>query len=191
METTKLVTGFEPFGGSQVNSSEMVIASIEALGLPGIATAVLPTSYHRAEAHMSALLRQHRPLRLIMLGLAQSSAAIRFEEVARNLDDCAAPDNDGEVRLDRRILEEAPEEYGNSLYLDRMALVARDLGEEALFSQDAGGFVCNHIFFAAAHLMATDFPDSRCGFVHLPALQQGDERLTRIVDLVQIWATEA
>lgn len=184
---TTLVTGFEAFGGSEVNSSELVVRALEELRFPGVATAVLPTSYRRAEAHIAALLHDHRPCRLYMLGLAQRSAAIRFEELALNRDHCAAPDNDGEIRLDRRIIEEAPREYRNSLQLDRMVPTARDLGEGVLFSQDAGGFVCNHVFFAASHLIFTDLPGCRCGFVHLPAVDRGDERLMRFVEIVQTW----
>ena len=42
---TTLVTGFEPFGGSNVNSSELVVTALAALGERGVITAVLPTSY--------------------------------------------------------------------------------------------------------------------------------------------------
>ena len=190
MRAWSLVTGFEPFGGSTVNSSELVVNALSAARLPGVVTAVLPTSYRRAGVLMTALMRQHRPSQVFMLGLAQSSAAIRFEEVAQNLDDCAAPDNDGEIRLGRCIIEEAPEIYGNTLPLDWMSRVARGLGEKTTVSRDAGGFVCNHVFFTTAHLMVTEFPEIRCGFVHLPAVPQGSKRLNRIVDLVGIWATD-
>jgi pyrrolidone-carboxylate peptidase len=38
------VTGFEPFGGFEVNSSEFVVTSLAARNEPGVITAVLPTS---------------------------------------------------------------------------------------------------------------------------------------------------
>lgn len=184
---TTLVTGFEPFGGSKVNSSELVVTALAALGELGVITAVLPTSYRRAEARIGDLFRAHRPRTVLMLGLAESTAEIRFEQVALNLDDCDAPDNDGKVRLRQRIVEGAPVGYWSSLQFDRMADASRDLGEDVLFSHDAGGYVCNHVFFTAAHLVATELPDSRCGLVHLPAVPEADERLSRFLEIVRIW----
>lgn len=184
---TSLITGFEPFGGSRMNSSEVVVTALAAAGEPGVITAVMPTSYRRAEARILELLHAHRPRAVLMLGEAEFAERIRLEQVALNLDDCDAPDNDGEVRVRQGIIKGAPVGYWSSLRLDSMARAARELGEEVVFSHDAGGFVCNHVFFAAAHQIATAFPRSRCGFVHLPALNRLDERLKRILDLMRIW----
>lgn len=188
---TTLVTGFEPFGGAHSNASELAVTALGALGEAGVVTAVLPTSYRRAGAGIGELLRAHRPRRVLMLGLAAGTAQLRFEQVALNLDDSAAPDNDGEVRLRRRIVEEAPVGYWNSLPLDRMAETARDLGEEVAFSRDAGGYVCNHVFFTAAHLAATDLPGTDAGFVHLPEVGGADKRLKRFVAILRAWAGDA
>jgi pyroglutamyl-peptidase len=184
---TTLVTGFEPFGGSRTNSSELVVTALGALGEPGIITAVLPTSYRRAEASISDLLHAYRPRTVLMLGLAEGVDRICFEQVALNLDQCSAPDNDGEVRLRRRIVEGAPVGYWSSLQFDRMANAASELSEEVVFSHDAGCYVCNHAYFIAAHLLATEFPGSKCGLVHLPAVQRSDERLSRLVEIVRVW----
>ncbi|HSB69264.1 MAG TPA: pyroglutamyl-peptidase I [Candidatus Methylomirabilis sp.] len=187
---TTLVTGFEPFGGSRTNSSELVVTAMGAMGEPGVITAILPTSYRRAEARIGDLLHAHRPNTVLLLGLCDGAARIRLEQVALNLDDSDAPDNDGEVRLRQRIVEGAPVGYWNSLQLNRMADAARDLGEDVVFSHDAGGYVCNHVFFTAAQVVATEFPGTRCGFVHLPAVQGSGERLTRLLNIVQIWIAE-
>lgn len=187
---TTLVTGFEPFGGASSNPSELVVAALAALGEVDVVTAVLPTSYRRAADGIGDLVQQHRPRWLLMLGLASDAARIRFEQVALNLNDAAAPDNDGEVRQGRRILAQAPVGYWSTLPLARMAETAYDLGEEVEFSRDAGGYVCNHVFFTAAHLAATRFPDTRTGFVHLPAVEPSDKRLKRFVAIVRTWAEE-
>jgi pyroglutamyl-peptidase len=187
---TTLVTGFEPFGESSANSSELVVTALDSLRNPDVITEVLPTSYRRAEARIGDLLHAHRPRTVLMLGLAESTASIRFEQVALNLDDCDTPDNDGNVRLRQRIVEGAPVGYWTSLQLDRMADVSRELGEDVLFSHDAGGYVCNHVFFTAAHLVATKFPGSRCGFVHFPAVPASDERLSRFLEIVRTWIDE-
>ncbi len=188
---TTLVTGFEPFGGASRNTSELVVTALAAPGEAGILTAVLPTSYRRAEAEIGELLEAHRPRRALMLGLAAGTARMRFEQVALNLNDSTAPDNDGEVRLRRRIVERAPVGYWSTLPLGRMGEAARDLGEEVEFSRDAGGYVCNHVFFTAAHLAATASPGTSTGFVHLPDVGCSDKRLKRFVGILRIWATDA
>jgi pyroglutamyl-peptidase len=181
-----LVTGFEPFGGFEVNSSELVVTALAARNEPGVITAVLPTSYRRAEARIGELLRAHQPRTVLLLG-CEIASQICLEQVALNLDDSDAPDNDGEVRLRRRIIEEAPVGYWSSLQLEPMADAARDLREGVDFSHDAGAYVCNHVYFTAAHLVATELPHTRCGLVHLPALQGPGNRLTRLLELVRIW----
>jgi pyroglutamyl-peptidase len=187
---TMLVTGFEEFGGSMVNSSKLVVTALAALGDAGVIADVLPTSYCRAEARIRELFLVHRPRTVLMLGLAEHRDTICFEQVALNLDDSDAPDNDGEVRLMRRIVDGAPVGYWSSLQFESMADAARDFGEHAIFSHDAGGYVCNHVFFTAAHLAATEFPGTNCGFVHLPAVQESDERLMRLLEIVRIWIAE-
>lgn len=188
---TTLVTGFEPFGGASDNVSEQVVTALAAPRRPGLVTAVLPTSYRRSEAAIGELLRSHRPAAVILLGLAGSAEALRLEQVALNLNDAAAPDNDGERRERQPIVEEAPVGYRSTLPLERMAATARSLGEEVEFSRDAGGYVCNHVFFTAAHLAATTFPETRTGFVHLPDVGQSEPRLQRFVDILRVWIEEA
>jgi pyroglutamyl-peptidase len=48
----------------------------------------------------------------------------------------------------------------------------RAAGLPASVSQTAGTFVCNHLFFHLAHLLATAHPRTRGGFIHLPMLPQ-------------------
>jgi pyroglutamyl-peptidase len=187
---TILVSGFDAFGEARVNSAELVVDALAQAEHRDVITAVLPTSYREAEKRIQTLIRRHSPSRVLMFGLASKAKAIRLERVALNLNDCTAPDNDGEVRLGRRIAEEAPIGYWNSLPLNRMARIAESLGCEIEFSRDAGGFVCNHVFFTAAQTLAMELPDSRCGFVHLPYIGGPGEQLSQTVELVRAWIAD-
>ncbi len=187
---TTLVTGFEPFGGARSNASELVVTALADPDCADVVTAVLPTSYRRAEARIGDLLRSHRPRRVLMLGLAGGASRIRLEQVALNLNDSEVPDNDGEVRLRQRIVDAAPVGYWTTLPLGGMAVAARGLGEEVEYSRDAGGYVCNHVFFTAAHFTKTALPDTQAGFVHLPAVKQTDDRLDRFLEIVRSWISE-
>lgn len=184
---TALVTGFDPFGEASLNASELVVTALARLNDPGVATAILPTSYRRAETRIGELIHAHRPDLVLMLGLSGKVANICLEQVALNLNDSGQPDNDGEVRLQKRIKEDGPVGYWSSLPLEAMAEEARRLGEDIVFSRDAGSYVCNHLFFTAAHLIATKHPNCRCGFIHLPPLEGPGERLDRFVEIVRIW----
>lgn len=187
---TILVTGFDAFGGASVNSSALVVEALAQAEQSGVMTAVLPTSYREAERRIQTLIRRHKPNRILMLGLARKASAIRLEQVALNLNDCAAPDNDGEIRLGQRIAAEAPIGHWNSLPLHRMARIAERLGHEIELSRDAGGFVCNHVFFTAAQAIAMEPTDCRCGFVHLPSIDGPGEQLNRTIELIRAWIAD-
>lgn len=187
---TILVTGFDPFGEVAVNPSALVVDELARARQSGVLTAVLPTSYREAEKRIQTLIRTHRPNRILMFGLANKAKSMRIEQVALNLNDCAAADNDGEVRQGTRIAEQAPIGHWNSLPINRMARIAERLGHAVEFSRDAGGFVCNHVFFTAAQTLTMEYPDSRCGFVHLPYFDSASDELTRTVELVQAWLAD-
>lgn len=184
---TTLVTGFESFGAVDVNSSELVVAALAAFADAGVVAAILPTSYFRAEKRVGELLEVHRPDSVLMLGHAEKATKICLEQIALNFDSSDAPDNDGEVRSYRSIIEGGPASYRSSIHLEHMANAARDLGVDVELSRDAGGYVCNHVFFTVAHLVAKKFPSTRFGFVHLPPLHGSSEDLARLVYLVRNW----
>jgi pyroglutamyl-peptidase len=184
-----LLTGFEPFGASSVNTSQLVVETIEARHLTGVVTAVLPTSYRRGEERLRELVEAHDPAAVVMLGLDVGTVHLRLEQVALNLDDAIALDNDGDVRLRRRIVDGAPIGYWSSLDLDALAETARRLGEQVVFSHDAGGYVCNHVFFVASHIAAVGTGRMGCAFVHLPPVTGPGDRVSRMVEVVAAWLT--
>lgn len=182
-----LITGFEPYGGASFNPSELIVKQLAAFKESGVVTALIPTSYRRAEADIVDLLQIHQPSIVLMLGLKRRASRLSLEHVARNMDNSITPDNDGEIRVRERIIQEAPDSYSNSLQLDHMANIAGDQGEPVDYSRDAGGYVCNHLFFIASHIAATEFDNCRCGFVHVPPMEESSERLQRVVEIIRDW----
>ena len=163
---TVLVTGFEPFGGDADNPSAEIVGRLRAR--PLLATAVLPVRYDRVEAEMAGLVAHHRPGAVLMIGLGET-AGVRFELFALNIDDTESADNGGEVRVRRPILDGdpavAPVAYRSTLPLGELAGVAAESGLAVDWSRDAGGFLCNHVFYVTRHL--TRNSDVPCGFVHV------------------------
>src|SRR5581483_6121668 len=153
-----LVTGFEPFGGSDVNTSEQIV---EALG--GV---VLPVSYARAADALRDAMHTADPDVVICFGQAEREM-ISVERFALNLDGSESEDNDG-VISSAVIDPDGPVAYRSTLPVDEIvaALRAEDIPAEA--SRSAGGFLCNHVFYVLMGLLEKERPGTTGGFVHVP-----------------------
>jgi pyroglutamyl-peptidase len=170
-----LLTGFEPFGGDDCNPSQIAVEALAADPPPGcaLATEILPVSYARATTALDAALRRHRPAIVLATGLAAGRSAISIERQAVNRDDAALADNDGVRRSGVKVLAQAPETYAATVPTAELAAAVAAAGVAVELSDDAGGFVCNHLFFQARHWAETRW-DGRLqvGFIHLPLLPQ-------------------
>ena len=168
---TILVTGFEPFGGETVNASWEAAKKLEGWRHDGF-TAVarlLPCAYDASVKTLVSAIETLRPEAILMTGQAARRAAVSVERFARNLDDAAAPDNAGALRRAVRIAEGAPERLETHASVQAIARAIRAVGIPARVSADAGGFVCNHLYFGALRYPGgLDHPVPAV-FLHLPA----------------------
>lgn len=162
------VFGFERFGAHAENPSERVVRALA--GAPGLATAVFPVAYRRAEAQLAATLGAAQPDALLLLGRYEGEV-IRLERVALNLDDAASPDEDGERRSGTPILPGGPVGHWSTLPLAAFADALASRGLPFAWSRDAGGFLCNHVFYRAREWVERSGRPIACGFVHLPPLE--------------------
>jgi pyroglutamyl-peptidase len=160
-----LVTGFGPFGLLESNPSAALAEALAAE--PDVRSAVLPVAYERAEQRLAELLEQIRPAAVLLFGV-HAAPGFRLERVAMNLDDEAAPDEDGAVHRREPICPDAPAAYWSTLPLVEIAEALELLGLPWEWSNHAGGFLCNHAFYAARHLAAGLGLTGPCGLVHVP-----------------------
>lgn len=168
-----LVTGFEPFGGEPVNPALEALVRLPAtLGSHTIERRPLPAVFHRALDVLDDAVRTIRPDILICVGQAGGRAELSIERVAINVDDARIPDNDGQSPIDRPIVPGGPAAYFSNLPIKAMVQALGAAGIPAKVSNTAGTFVCNHVFYGAMHLVATEFPAMRAGFVHIPFLPE-------------------
>lgn len=167
---TILLTGFDPFGGERTNPSWEAVRALRGARVRGstIAVAQLPTVFGAAERALEAAIARHAPRVVLCVGQAGGRAAVSFERVAVNLIDARIADNAGAQPLDARVVENAPDAYFTGLPVKAMAAAVRAAGIPAEVSLSAGSFVCNAVFFALAHFIATRAPQLRGGFVHIP-----------------------
>ena len=104
-----------------------------------------------------------------MTGQAARRALVSVEKIARNLDDAEAPDNRRCVRGGVKIAPDAPERLETQAPTTDIARAIRDAGVAARISRNAGGFVCNHLYFAALRYLGGQPQAKRAVFLHLPA----------------------
>jgi pyroglutamyl-peptidase len=171
--TRVLLTGFEPFNGGGVNPSQRLVEELAAAPPPGVslATVVLPVAYARtAEALLSAV-RTAGPDVVICFGQADGHTGISVERFAHNLDSAEPVDNDG-VSSGAEIDPAGPVAYSSTLPVAAIVAALRADGIPAAESRDAGGFLCNHVFYVLMRMLEEERPGATAGFVHVPLLPE-------------------
>ena len=176
MTATILLTGFEPFGGEAVNPSWEIAQALDGWPCEGhVVRAVrLSCVFGQALAELDAALAAHPPTLVLCLGQAGGRAEISIERVAINVDDARIPDNLGRQPIDDAIQPDGPAAYFSTLPIKAMARDVRAAGVAAAVSNTAGTFVCNHVFYALMHRLASTraLAHTRGGFVHVPYTPQ-------------------
>ncbi|MGP4004268.1 pyroglutamyl-peptidase I [Streptomyces sp. 8N706] len=168
--TRVLLTGFEPFGGQDVNPSWQAVSLVAADPPPGteVTAARLSCVFGTALEELRAAVDRTEPGLVLCVGQAGGRPDIAVERVAINLDDARIPDNAGRRPVDEPIVDGGPAAYFTGLPVKACVAAVRAAGLPAVVSQTAGTFVCNHVFYGLAHLIATRRPALRGGFVHVP-----------------------
>ncbi|MFW5691297.1 MAG: hypothetical protein ACOCXZ_02240 [Chloroflexota bacterium] len=166
---TILLTGFSPFPGVPVNPSQAVVEAIAADPAYGhVITTVLPTAFAAAGDCVAALIKAHQPRAVMMLGVAAGRDAINLERFALNINDASVPDTSGVQASGQPIDPDGPAAYTSTLPLDRLFAALDAARIPAKFSNHAGAYVCNHVFYTARHTVEQARLPTRVGFVHIP-----------------------
>jgi pyroglutamyl-peptidase len=166
--TRVLVTGFEPFGGSGVNPSQQLVDALDA----DVAKALLPVSYARGADALRAAVREHDPDVVVCFGQADGRSAISIERFAHNLDEATTTDDEEAPGSGAPIDAGGPAAYPSTLPVDQLVDALRAEGIPAAPSRDAGGFLCNHVFYVLMRTLEQERPTACGGFVHVPLLPE-------------------
>jgi pyroglutamyl-peptidase len=178
-----LVTGFEPFGGDNVNASlEAVRRLPPRIGTLEIETAGLPTSYARSLPALEAAIARARPDIVLCVGQSGDRAALSVERVAVNVQDAEIADNDGTRPVDAPVVAGGPAAYLATLPVRAVVAALRAEALPTELSMSAGTFVCNHVFYGLMHLAATRHHPFRGGFLHVPRLPQAGRAPSMALD---------
>lgn len=164
-----LITGFDPFGQSDVNASaEAVHCLPSSLGEHKIVTATLPVVYDKCADALFSLLDEYNPDCVLCLGQAVGREGISMEHTAVNVKASSAPDNEGVTFSGEKIVESGAESLPSNLPLKELVAALREIGISAKISYSAGTYVCNNLFYRLMGYAAEHARRMLCGFVHIP-----------------------
>lgn len=175
-----LVTGFEPFGGSLVNPSEMLAHAIAQEEWPGaiMSSAILPViggeGLESCRVALRRAIESNQPHVVVCLGESAKSTHVAFERIAINLRDDRIADNAGVQCQDQPVVAGGPAAYFSSLPVRAMRDGCEGEGVPALLSTSAGTFLCNEIMYTLLHgIDRGEFASvARGGFIHVPQLPE-------------------
>lgn len=191
-----LLTGFAPFGTAPDGEADpssadhpptdhpwaadpTALLMDRLAGEPGVVTAILPPLYDACGEAFAELLAEHRPLAALGFAYLESSDYIRLERLAWNRDESPLADAAGTVRIDMDIVPDGPTAYGSTLPVPRVMRELSMTGLPVTFGDFSGGFLGNHLFYRARHIIESAGLDVPYGFFHLPPLPERAATLRR------------
>jgi pyroglutamyl-peptidase len=164
-----LVTGFDPFGGEQLNPSWDVCKRLpREIAGHRVETCKVPCEFRASIEVVAEAIERHQPAIVVSLGQAGGRAHLTVERVAINIDDARIDDNSGARPVDEPIAPKGPAGYFATLPIKAMTAAIRKAGVPAHVSNSAGTYVCNHLMYGVLHFIAASGRRVRAGFMHLP-----------------------
>jgi pyroglutamyl-peptidase len=169
-----LLTGFQPYGGRQLNPSAEIVRAHDGTKIGGcmVRGMLLPVSFNAAKQPLEDAIAEHRPVLAVSTGLWPGEPVIRLERVAVNRASFELPDNDGQRPLDAYVDKDGPVARVVTLPVGKIVASLRDKGIPSRMSDTAGTFLCNTTLYRALGACERLGTGARCGFVHLPYLPQ-------------------
>jgi pyroglutamyl-peptidase len=193
-----LLTGFEPFGGRNINESWETVKTFQGQEIGGytIETALLPVVYDEMDKPLQDAIAKHKPQIVISFGIG--AEYIQVETSALNSYHPMNPlDNKGKAPPREEIAPNGELRIKSTLPTRQIAQALAKEKLPVILSEYAGGYLCNECFY---RLMASKNAPAVRGFIHVPPYDAKDpyggvinaEKLKRAVKtIVETVAKEA
>lgn len=173
-----LVTGFSVYPGAPVNPTERLIAALDAdpgeLAVLGdLRFAVFAVEYDTLPGRLEETGSAFAPDIAIHFGLSERAEGFTLERLARNAISAEKPDNAGRTPP-RTPIRAGGEDLASSLPLDAVHAALSARGLPVSWSDDAGGYLCNYLFYHSRGRLCAGFAPAMSGFIHVPPLLHGE-----------------
>ena len=158
-----LITGFEPYGGSNRNISQEVLNLLpNNIHDTLLKKVILPVSFNHAPKILKDEFENLNPDSIIMLGQCKTGATIRLERYAHNLMDASQADNDGFTPNEVAISHNGPICVQTGIPVKSLVEQSVAKGYPTSQSTSAGLYVCNRIYYEALSFCSQSL------FIHIP-----------------------
>lgn len=162
-----LITGFEPFGGEEINPSwEAVCRLPDEISGYSLTKMCVPVVFGDAAEIVLREAQKICPDVILCIGQAGGRSAITPELVGINLRHATIPDNIGNQPKDQPIIAGDARAYFSTLPVRKMAEAVNAVGVPAHVSYSAGAYVCNDLLYTL--LSKFENSKTRVGFIHIP-----------------------
>ena len=179
-----LITGFEPFGGENINPSWEAVCRLPS-EIDGyiLTKLLLPVVFGKAaEAVIEAADNMH-PDVILSVGQAGGRNAITPEMLGINLRHASIPDNQGNQPCDETIAIGGENALFSTIPVRKICEAVKDCGVAAAVSYSAGAYVCNDVLYSL--LLHFKGSDTKVGFIHIPySKEQNKEPSFDLGDIV-------
>ena len=166
-----LITGFDPFGGENINPSWEAVKELpDHIGDWQITKMEIPTVFGAAADQVIAAAEGLQPNAILCIGQAGGRAAVTPEVVAINLQEARIPDNRGNQPMNTPVVKGGPAAYFATVPVREMVQTIQAASIPAALSYSAGTFVCNDVLYRLLHHF--DGTATQAGFIHVPYLPQ-------------------
>lgn len=172
-----LLTAFEPFDGTGLNSS---LAGCEYFlerwgeGFD-LRFEVLPVAYGPDVAAVERALAAGPADAILHVGQATGASVVRVERLAVNVRYAGDGYATGSAALtaEQQLIDpEGPAALFSTLPVEAIAAAIRETGVPAVVSNHAGIYLCNHALYRSLQRAERDGSGTRCGFLHVPCLSE-------------------
>lgn len=180
-----LITGFEPFGGEEINPSWDAVCQLpDRIGSYCLTKLHIPVVFGKSAETVLAKAEEICPDVILCIGQAGGRSAITPELVGINLRHASIPDNEGFQPQDSPIIPGGENAYFSTLPVRKMAEAIASAGIPAQVSYSAGAYVCNDLIYTL--LVHFQNSNTKVGFIHVPySTEQGKIPAMDIKDIVK------
>lgn len=177
MKRKLLITGFDPFGGADINPAwEAVKLLPDTIGDFELTKLEIPTVFGLATEKVLEKAEEIHPDVILCIGQAGGRAAVTPERIGVNIRDAKITDNAGNQPEGQFVAEDGPAAYFATVPVMAMADAIRAADLPGQVSNSAGAFVCNDTLYGLLHHYAGT--EVKVGFIHVPWLpEQGSPSL--------------
>ena len=180
---TVLITGFEPFGGEEINPSWEAVSRLpDKIGDYSVSKLLIPVVFKEAADLIISVACDISPDAIISVGQAGGRDAITPEIIGINLRHGQIPDNKGFKPEDEPIIQGGKAAYFSTLPVRKITEAIKNEGIPSRVSYSAGAYVCNDVLYTL--LKHYNGSKTKVGFIHIPYSREQNKEPSMDLSLI-------